>query len=524
MKTIEKCAIVLVCLTAGWLSEGCASAQTYGQRDYGQPGYNQPYDQPGSNQPGYNQPGYDQSYNQGGYDQQYGQSPDFYTELNQYGQWVQTPQYGRVWIPNAGPNFQPYATNGHWVVTEYGNTWVSDYTWGWAPFHYGRWYQDPYRGWAWVPGNVWGPAWVSWRSGGGYYGWAPLGPGGNSYGNVNMPAPYWTFVPQMYITSPRIYSYYVPQPRVVNIYQQTTIINNVYRVNNRDYAYGPRREDIERVTRQRVPVYQVENADRPGRAVVQNNTVNIYRPNADRNTGYNGNSGNGNNSGSNNNSGYGNSRGSGSGYGNRPRGSSVQENNPNPGTYNGGPRDGAPRENAPNPGSYGGQSRGNGADIIQSGPGNSRPRVRTSSPDATPSSPQPYPSNSGSRGRGSYYGQPAEPVQTAPQPAPANPPSEPAQSPVGRSFPQAEPRETRPEVQRSRGADIQRSGSEQPTYQPRTSVPRQNNPSVEPGLPAPVREQGGFRQRSEQPVQPTQQPATDPAPTLERRGGSRGPR
>jgi len=301
----------------------------------------------------------------------------------------------------------------------------------------------------------------------------------------------------------------------VNIYQQTTIINNVYRVNNRDYAYGPRREDIERVTRQRVPVYRVENAGRPGRAVVQNNTVNIYRPNADRNPGYNSNSGNGNNS---------NSRGSSSGYGNRPRGSSVQENNPNPGTYDGGPRGGAPRENAPNPGNYGGQSRGNGTDVIQSNPGNSRPRVRTNSPDATPSTPQADPSNSGSRGRGRYYGQPAEPAQTAPQPAPVSPQPEPAQSPAGRSFPQAEPRETRPEVQRSRGADIQRSGSEQPIYQPQTSVPRQNSRPVEPGLPAPVREQGGFRQRSEQPVQPTQQPATDPAPTLERRGGSRGPR
>ena len=140
-------------------------------------------------------------------------------------------------MPDRG--FQPYATNGHWVVTEYGNTWVSDYNWGWAPFHYGRWYQDPYRGWAWVPGTEWGPAWVSWRSGGGYYGWAPLGPGGNGYGTI--PAPYWTFVPQIYITSPRVYSYYVPRPRVMNIYQQTTIINNVYQVNNRSYAYGPRR-------------------------------------------------------------------------------------------------------------------------------------------------------------------------------------------------------------------------------------------------------------------------------------------
>jgi hypothetical protein len=30
-------------------------------------------------------------------------------------------------------------------------------------------------GWYWVPGNVWGPAWVSWASGGDYIGWCPLG-------------------------------------------------------------------------------------------------------------------------------------------------------------------------------------------------------------------------------------------------------------------------------------------------------------------------------------------------------------
>ena len=27
-------------------------------------------------------------------------------------------------------------------------TWVSDYDWGWAPFHYGRWFVYPGRGWA----------------------------------------------------------------------------------------------------------------------------------------------------------------------------------------------------------------------------------------------------------------------------------------------------------------------------------------------------------------------------------------
>ncbi|WP_234734461.1 DUF6600 domain-containing protein [Tellurirhabdus bombi] len=195
---------------------------------------------------------------------------DFYDELAPYGRWMEHPTYGEVWSPNVGRDFQPYATDGHWVMTEYGNTWVSDYPWGWAPFHYGRWFYDDYNGWAWVPGDEWGPAWVSWRSGGGYYGWAPLGPGIGVNVSINIPSNFWVFVPQTYISHPRIYSYYVPRPRVVTIYNQTTIINNYYRNNNRVYSYGPRHNG---------PIYRVDNLGRPGRSEIRSGAVGFYRPN-----------------------------------------------------------------------------------------------------------------------------------------------------------------------------------------------------------------------------------------------------
>ena len=101
----------------------------------------------------------------------------FYDQLSPYGQWVDFPSYGYVWLPNAGPDFYPYSSRGSWIMTDYGWTWLSDYSWGWAPFHYGRWDYDNFYGWYWVPDNVWGPAWVTWRRAPGYYGWAPLGPG-----------------------------------------------------------------------------------------------------------------------------------------------------------------------------------------------------------------------------------------------------------------------------------------------------------------------------------------------------------
>ena len=354
------------------ISVSMALSLTSATATLAQPGYSQP----GYGRPDYNQPNYGQQYEyderdygQPGYDQPNGQG--FYDELGPYGQWVQTPEYGNVWIPDVEPGFQPYATNGHWVVTEFGNTWVSDYAWGWAPFHYGRWYQDRYRGWAWVPGNDWGPAWVSWRSGGGYYGWAPLGPGININVNVNIPFNYWTFVPQIYITSPRLYSYCVPRPRVVNIYQNTTIINNVYRVNNRSYAYGPRREEIESVTRRSVPVYRIENAGRPGRTVVRDNSVGIYRPDMNRG-----------------------GRGDGNRYSNNQRGYSRRDYTPDAETYNGSPRtnadtyNGNARTNQPaETRRY--QPRGQSSPLNQERNSRYEPQTRPSQPAPQPV--QPYP-------------------------------------------------------------------------------------------------------------------------------------
>ena len=59
---------------------------------------------------------------------------------------------------------------------EDGWLWASDEEWGWATCHYGRWFFDDRYGWVWVPGRDWAPAWVAWRFGGGYVGWAPLPP------------------------------------------------------------------------------------------------------------------------------------------------------------------------------------------------------------------------------------------------------------------------------------------------------------------------------------------------------------
>jgi hypothetical protein len=115
-------------------------------------------------------------------------------DLDQYGQWVNTPDYGNVWEPDMGPDWVPYY-DGRWVWEPYwGWTWVSYEPWGWAPYHYGRWIFSGGR-WGWWPGRggyggrrpVWAPAYVSFLGFGGRHwgvsvgfgfgsiGWFPLG-------------------------------------------------------------------------------------------------------------------------------------------------------------------------------------------------------------------------------------------------------------------------------------------------------------------------------------------------------------
>lgn len=101
---------------------------------------------------------------------------DFYVPLESHGLWVEVGSYGRCWRPaRVSVGWRPYC-DGYWVWTDVGWYWVSDEPWAWACYHYGRWVYDSGYGWVWAPDIEWGPAWVSWRFGGGYCGWAPLPP------------------------------------------------------------------------------------------------------------------------------------------------------------------------------------------------------------------------------------------------------------------------------------------------------------------------------------------------------------
>ena len=141
----------------------------------------------------------------------------FYDELGPYGEWVWHPRFGYVWLPTrVSETWRPY-TVGHWVYTdEYGWYWDSYEPFAWAVYHYGRWGYDGNYGWFWVPGDTWAPAWVQWRYGDNYVGWAPIGPhrAGYAYGqplSYDPPvAEAWVFVAPRYLTSRSIYRYALP--------------------------------------------------------------------------------------------------------------------------------------------------------------------------------------------------------------------------------------------------------------------------------------------------------------------------
>jgi hypothetical protein len=210
----------------------------------------------------------------------------FYNDLAPYGDWIYSPDYGYVWRPyfDYPEAFRPYSSNGNWVYTEYGWTWVSNYDWGWATFHYGRWDFDNYLGWLWIPGYEWAPAWVTWGSYDNYWGWAPMGPNIYVQSAWYAPDPWWTFVPRHRFCSDNWNHYIYDRPvHVTNI----TNITNVYVENNynnekhNSWYQGPRVSEVERYNGRRVRTMEVVDNQRYENTGVRNDKLNVYRPTVD---------------------------------------------------------------------------------------------------------------------------------------------------------------------------------------------------------------------------------------------------
>src|SRR5205809_3431993 len=158
-----------------------------------------------------------------------------YEDLDDNGDWQETPDYGAVWVPRrVATGWAPYRY-GHWAWVEpWGWTWIDDAPWGCAPFHYGRWVYVG-GGWAWVPGHVvarpvYAPALVvfvggrNWSlaiAGGSGVAWFPLAP------------------EEPYVPAYRVSNRYIRNVNVTNV----TVTNiNVTNVNVTNINYRNRHE------------------------------------------------------------------------------------------------------------------------------------------------------------------------------------------------------------------------------------------------------------------------------------------
>ena len=196
---------------------------------------------------------------------------DFHGSLDQTGQWVSTPDYGNVWQPSVSYGWRPY-TVGRWAWTIRGWTWVSDEPWGWATYHYGRWVQLG-SVWAWIPGRVWGPAWVAWRWGGGYAGWAPLGPRGGVYWRDPT---WWVLIEQRHFLEP-VHRHYLQPDRVGVVFPQVHPIRPV-----QGTVRGPVARAVGAAAGRQIVPLRIEQVGTPGQTTssthVTGEAVRIFAP------------------------------------------------------------------------------------------------------------------------------------------------------------------------------------------------------------------------------------------------------
>lgn len=217
----------------------------------------------------------------------------FYDSLDPWGDWIWSDAWGWVWTPRrVSASWSPYR-EGQWIWTADGWYWLSDEPWGWATYHYGRWAWVHRWGWVWVPGNVWAPAWVAWRWGGGWAGWAPLPPEARWVddrlyweGDIDVwiDVDWWCFVQEVYIVEPRVYRYAVPVGRNVTLIRTAKDRTRYVKDRDRVVGRGFELDEVRRAIRKDVPVWRIAEVSSPrdaGKAVEARREVQVWRPRLD---------------------------------------------------------------------------------------------------------------------------------------------------------------------------------------------------------------------------------------------------
>jgi hypothetical protein len=220
----------------------------------------------------------------------------FYDELAPYGRWFKLDDYGWVWTPyGVSASWRPY-TYGYWVYTDYGWTWVSRWRWGWAPFHYGRWFFHRHHGWLWKPGRVWAPAWVVWRHRPGWIGWAPMPPQVEWHDHVGLRArwdeidtivePHWySFVEERHFPARDLDKRLELPAQNVTLLRETERATDYAAIESRVINRSVNADRIEKASGRAILRQRVVGSGSPGRGVeVRGGEVIFYRLRIERET------------------------------------------------------------------------------------------------------------------------------------------------------------------------------------------------------------------------------------------------
>ncbi len=248
------------------------------------------------------------------YDEENLYSPDvsfqsFYDELSPYGEWIMVTKeeidsvlkkgegqgYSSpfadentlfIWHPSVdNPGWKPYL-NGKWEYTAQGWMWVSDYTWGWAPYHYGRWMQFKEYGWVWMPGYVWSPSWVMWRVSGTHVGWSPLSPSArwnSEYGITAENYKYnpgdddWVFVQKSAFDEKFNDANIAPISENGRLIAGSQKILDIKAEDNRLVNTGPDVKQIERSTGRTIRQKNILPLNQRTKSIIGENEIKVYR-------------------------------------------------------------------------------------------------------------------------------------------------------------------------------------------------------------------------------------------------------
>ena len=206
---------------------------------------------------------------------------DFRERLAPHGRWVEADGARTVWFPtDVEVGWRPYML-GEWLWTDdVGWVWSGDEPWTWATDHYGTWYDDPVWGWVWVPGDMWGPAWVDWRFGDGFVGWAPLLPEFvRVRERVEIPEwSRWVFVDQAHFADRDVVRFAAPLGRNMALIDRTKLIGTVREAGGRVENRFIERSAIEAAAGRRlVPVRLADAADERG-VGLHDGRLAVFRP------------------------------------------------------------------------------------------------------------------------------------------------------------------------------------------------------------------------------------------------------